>query len=385
MSHPFQGLTGSETRRGRIRMTLSYAPGSGKSFRLLEQARLLANRGERVVVGHVDTRGWSDEPSLPDCVVRLPSRRVTYSGVSIQEMDVDAVLALRPQVVVVDDAAHVNPPGFRHRLRHHDILELTAAGIDVLTACDLSHLDGPGERARHLAMTPMHVVLPDSFLESVWEIEALDLCTTSLLARWRSSRRVLPTWAESDEALSRLEHLREMTLRAVADWLARRAKRRIAMHPFPGPAGRVLVYADAPWPMADMLARKGARMANRLDTAWFLVYMRSSGSSDKAVDIDSAEITPTSVSLQGRPLRQEEMVHTLSLAEQLGAEVVGLDADDPVSALLDFARSHLVGHLLVGRRPQRRWWRRSTLERLIAEADGLNVHVLSWSSEDDMP
>jgi two-component system sensor histidine kinase KdpD len=371
-----------KARRGRLKLYLGFAAGVGKTYRMLQEAHALHQRGVDVVLAFVEPHGRKETEDLIGDLPRVPRRHVEYRGITIEEMDLDAVLARRPQVAVVDELAHTNVPGSRNRRRYQDVLELLDAGINVIGAFNIQHLESLNDLVERATGVTVRETLPDSFLRQADQVVSLDLAVEDLLERLRAGKIYRPDqipWALDhffrDE---NLQTLRELSLREVAESLDQKgSERRRAGAPggaagAPGPQQRVMVCMSSHPPRAKALLRRGSRLAGRLSTDWFVVYVETPREAPDRIDAEA----------------QRHLLDNIQMARELGAEVVRLKAADPVAALLDFARSHSVGHLIVGR-SREPWWAqllgRSILLRLIREADEFDLHIVSFTREEGRP
>ena len=360
-------------RRGRLKLYVGFAAGVGKTWRMLEEAHALRRRGVDVVGALVETHGRSETAALVGELEVVPRRRIEYRGVVVEEMDVEAVLRRKPQVAVVDEIPHTNVPGSKNRKRYQDVLDLLAAGINVIGALNVQHLESLNDLiARNTGVTVRETV-PDSFVEQADQIVNLDLAVEDLLERLKAGK-IYPAekvaWALEhffrDENLSTL---RELSLREVAESLDRSATLARAGAPQPRAPGRVMVAMSSSPPRALALLRRGSRMAGRLNTDWFVVYVETPGEAPSRIDSEA----------------QRHLLSNMEKARELGAEVVRIKGKDPVAALLDYAHSHRVSDLIVGRSTEP-WWKRlfgrSVLQRLVSEAAGLDLHVISFEEEE---
>jgi two-component system sensor histidine kinase KdpD len=298
---------------------------------------------------------------------------VSVNDLTIEEMDLEAVLARRPQVAVVDEIPHTNVPGSKNKKRYQDVLDLLRAGVNVIGALNVQHLESLNDLiARNTGVTVRETV-PDSFLEHADQIVNLDLAVEDLLERLKAGKIYPPEkvgWAlEHFFRDQNLATLRELSLREVAESLDRTATHLRSGEPTPLGRGRVMVAMSSNPPRALALLRRASRMAGRLNTDWFVVYVETPKEAPSRID---AEV-------------QRHLLFNIEKARELGAEVVRLKGKDPVEALLDFAHSHRVSDLVVGRSTEP-WWRqitgRSVLARLIRETAGLDVHVISFEDEE---
>ncbi|MCY1073055.1 sensor protein KdpD [Archangium lansingense] len=362
-------------RRGRLKLYIGFAAGVGKTYRMLEESHALEKRGVDVVLGFVETHGRSETAALIEGLEVVPRKVFTYRDVPVEEMDLDAVLARKPQVVVVDELAHTNVPLCRNRKRYQDVEELLAAGINVIGAFNVQHLESLNDIIERATGIRVRETLPDSFLKNADQVVNLDLAVEDLHERLKAGKIYAPdkvTHAlESFFKQENLSSLRELALREVAESLDRAMGTRMRPGEEPqqkgGGWGRVMVALSSNPPHAATLMRRGSRMAGRLNTDWFVVYVETPGEAPHLIDSEA----------------QRHLLANIELAKELGAEVVRVKGSDPVAALLDFARSHGVGHIIVGRSRQP-WWKRmlgrASDVRLLREGEGFDIHVVSFTA-----
>lgn len=352
--------------RGRLTILVAPGPGAGKTTALLAEARRLQAGGAGVVVAAADPRGRTDIAAALAGLEVVPARRVEDAGLVVEEMDLGAVVARRPAVAIVDDLERRHSPVARHPRRSQDVEALQAEGIDVVTAVDILQIDSLGDLIEQLTGLTVRDTVSDRLLRGADELVSVDIATDVWLAR--RSRLVGPGRPEWFlDALFKpeiLDALRELALREVAGGLARRAPAAAPRRP----EDRVMVCLSSFSPRSMTLLRRGARLAGRLNTGWFVVYVETPG---ERPDRLSPEV-------------QRQLSESVARAKELGAEVVFLKASDPAPALLDFARSHAVAHLILGRsaRGARRWFRPALAETLLRASEGLDVYVLASATED---
>lgn len=359
-------------KRGRLKLYLGFAAGVGKTWRMLEEAHALKRRGVDVVIGLVETHGRAETAALVGDLEVVPRTRVEYRGVEIEEMDLEAVLARRPQVAIVDEVAHTNVPGSRHRKRYQDVLALCAAGINVICAFNVQHLESLKDLVERATGVTVRETVPDTFLKQADQVVTLDLTVEDLVERLRGGKIYSPdkvAWAlEHFFKDENLQTLRELVLREVAESVERSAaKPRGVADDERGKAavGKVMVCMASYSPRAAWLLRRGSRMAGRLSTDWYVAYVETPEEAPDRIDATA----------------QRHLHDNIAIARELGAEVVRLKSRDPVAAILDFARSHGVGHLIIGRSHRPRWqrlFRRDVTRRLLDEADDMDVHVVAF-------
>ena len=367
-------------RRGRLKLYIGFAAGVGKTWRMLEEAHALRRRGVDVVLGLIETHGRAETAALIGELEVVPRRRVEYRGVGVEEMDLEAVVARRPTVAVVDEIPHTNAPGSKNRKRYQDVLDLLAAGVNVIGALNIQHLESLNDVVLRNTAVRVRETIPDAFLEQADQVVNIDLAVEDLLDRLRTGK-IYPAeripWAlEHFFRDPNLATLRELSLREVAESLDRTAARQAASAvpdnaraARPSPAGRVMACLSSNPPHAATLLRRASRMAGRLNTDWYAVYVETPGEAPDRIDSEA----------------QRRLHANMERVRELGGEFVRLHAEDPVGALLDFARTHRVSDLLVGRSEGggwRRLLRRSVVDRLVDSAADLDLHIVSLGGEE---
>ena len=368
------------SRRGKLKLYLGFAAGVGKTYRMLEEARTLRKRGVDVVLGYIEPHDRVDTLALVEGLEIVPRRKIEFHGVGVEEMDLDAVLKRKPTLAIVDEIPHTNAPGLRHRKRYEDVTELLDAGINVIGAMNIQHLESLNDLIRRATGITVRETVPDSFIAQADQVVNVDVSIEELLDRLKSGKIYRPDKVEQALASffvsENLASLREVTLREVAEDVGRRRERsRTGTHPRPasdGPeraaaaaADRVLVCMASNSPQAKELLRRGSRLAGRLNPRWFVVYVETPHESPTLVD---SEI-------------QRRLHDNLELARSLGAEVVKLEGTDVAAAILEFARKNAVQHVVLGR-SYRSWWREltqgSVIDRLMRDAHGIDIHVMTF-------
>ena len=357
-----------EQERGRLKIYLGFAPGVGKTYEMLQEGQRLRREKVDAVVGIVETHGRTDTAALIGDLEQIPRRRIEYHGVVLEEMDIDAVLARKPKVCLVDELAHTNAPGSRHAKRYQDVEELLANGINVISTLNVQHLESLYDIIEQFAGVKVKERVPDYVLGLADQIVNVDLSAEDLQDRLRAGK-VYPS-ERVQSALTNfftsqnLTRLRELALEEIANILDRRRQAR-KEEPLPGGAERVMVCLSSRSPNPHRLLRKGARVADRMRAPWYAVYIHTPA--ERLEKIDAAT---------GR-----RIADTQALAHQLGA--VPLEFGDGklrfAEAVSLFVREYGITHVVVGRsqRPwYQRWFGRSPLERLFQAAPGVDVLVV---------
>jgi two-component system sensor histidine kinase KdpD len=361
-------------QRPRLRIYIGAAPGVGKTYSMLEDAHALRRDGVDVVIGFVETHGRAETEAKLQGLDVIRRRQIEYRGVVLEEMDVAAIIARRPQLCVVDELAHTNTPGSRHEKRYQDVLDILDAGIGVLTAVNIQHLETLNDAVGRVTGVHVRETVPDTFLDRADEVVNVDITVEELRTRLRQGKVYKPEKVE--QALSHffretnLATLRELALRAVADEVGDKAasrRQREGLEPALIPE-RVMVCmsssADAP-----RVLRTGARIAGRLGARWYAVYVE----------------TPREAPAQIKAHDREALRKNIELAEQLGATVVRVRADRPADGLIAFAKREGITHVIFGQSARTRFeilLKGSTLNRFLEEVRDATIQVVPLGSSE---
>jgi two-component system sensor histidine kinase KdpD len=358
--------------RGRLKVFFGATAGVGKTYAMLQAARERRRAGADVVVGLVETHRRRETEALLDGLEILPRRRLEHREVTLEEFDVDAALARRPQILLVDELAHTNAPGSRHAKRWQDVEELLAAGIDVYTTLNVQHIESLNDVVARITGVTVRETVPDSVLERADEVELIDLPPEELLERLREGKVYLPEQAE--RAMERffrkgnLIALRQMALLRTADRVDRQMEvyRRAQAATETWPVRDRLLVGVGPAPSSERLIRATKRMADRLGAEWVAAF----------VETPAAARWPQA--------DRDRVWETLRLAEQLGARVVTLSGERAADEVLRYARSHNVTKLVVGK-PTHATWRDAlglTLhDRIVRGSGPIDVYVITGDEE----
>ena len=357
-----------EKERARLRIYIGAAPGVGKTYAMLREAHALRARGTDVAIGFVETYGRADtDAQLQDLEV-IPRASVDYRGAKMEEMDVDAILARKPQVVVVDELAHTNVPGSAHEKRYEDVLQLLDAGVHVMTAVNIQHLETLNDAVARVTGVRVRETVPDTLLDRADEVINVDVTVEELRNRLRQGKIYKPDKVE--QALTNffrkgnLSTLRELALRAVADEVGEKAasyREREGLEPALIPE-RVMVCMSSN-ALAPRVLRTGARIAGRLGAKWYAVYVETPHERPGRINAEDSEA----------------LQQNIKLAESLGATVVKVHADHPSDGLIAFAQREGITHVIFGQSARSRWeilWRGSTLNRFLSTVRDAAVQVV---------
>jgi two-component system sensor histidine kinase KdpD len=357
-----------EGEQASLRVYIGAAPGVGKTYQMLEDAHALKRQGADIVIGVIEPHGRAETAALIDDLERVPMRKIRYRGVTLEEMDVDALIARRPSVVIVDELAHTNAPGSKHRKRYEDVLELLDGGINVITAVNIQHLESLNDAVARTTGVRVRETVPDHFLRRADEVVNVDVSVDTLRTRLRQGR--IYGVEKIEQALNNfvrkgnLSVLRELALRQAAEDQAVKAhdyREREGLEQAVIP-DKVMV-AMASRGSARKLLRVGSRIAGRLASDWYAVYVE----------------TPREEMGRIPPEDYAALSENIRFAEELGAKVVKLKARNVADALIEFARREGITHVIFGQTSRSRWdilLHGSIINRFLAEVRDATVQVV---------
>jgi len=360
--------TAVQEERSRLKIFVGAAPGVGKTYAMLAAAHERRSDGVDVVVGVVETHGRTETEALLGGLEVVPRRRVDYHGTQLEEMDLDAILARRPQLVLVDELAHTNAPGSRHPKRFSDIEELLDAGIDVYTTVNIQHLESLNDVVAQITGIRIRETVPDSFFERADELKLVDVTPEDLLQRLQEGKVYMPAAAE--RAIrnyfrpGNLTALRELVLRHTAERVDDQMRTYMRAHAVSGvwPVAERIMVAISGAALAERLIRAARRMADRRQAEWLAVF----------VETAAFHRLPEAA--------REGVSRALRLAEQLGGEGVIIPGEDIAKELVRYAEQRNVTELILGkplRSPWRELWRRSPVNDIVRQSGNIDVRVIT--------
>jgi two-component system sensor histidine kinase KdpD len=357
-----------QTEPARLRIYIGAAPGVGKTYHMLNDANLMREQGVDVVIGLVESHGRKEtEAQIRDLEI-VPLRVIPYRTVKLQEMDVEAILARHPQTVVVDELAHTNVPGSKNRKRYEDVMELLDAGINVMAAVNIQHLETLNDAVARSANTTIRETVPDSVLKRADEVVNVDVTVDELRTRLRQGKIYAPEKVEQSLAnffrKGNLNMLRELALRTTAEQVGSQAaqyRRTQGLEQAPMPEKVMVCLSTRPG--TEKLVRVGARVAGRLATNWYAVNV-ARPDDDKG---------------HGDPEAFQRLQEYQRMAKDLGAQVITLHDKNIADALIRFAQQENISHVVFGQSVRSRWdilLRGSVLNRFLAEVRDVTVQVV---------
>jgi two-component system sensor histidine kinase KdpD len=359
-----------ESRVGKLRIFVGAAPGVGKTYEMLQQARARKKDGYDIVVGVVETHGRKETEALLEGLEIIPRRRIEYKGQWLEEMDLDAIVARRPQIVLVDELAHTNAPGSRHPKRYLDAEELLQHGIDVYSTVNIQHIDSLNDVVAQITHVRVRETVPDTVFDRADAVELVDLTPEDLIQRLKEGKVYVPKQAE--RALTHffspanLTALRELALRRTAERVDEQLLTEMQARAIPGPwaAGERIVVCISEDPRAAGLVRYAKRLADRLHGPWTALYVE------------------TRRSLQLSEEQRDRIADTLRLAQALGGEPVTIPGGDRRVAddVIAYSHSNNITQIIIGKSTRTRWFEilhGSVVHDLVRRAGNISVHVIA--------
>lgn len=363
-----------EGEKPRLRVYIGAAPGVGKTYQMLEDAHLLEKQGVDIVVATVDTHGREDTRAMIGNLERVAPRRIDYRGVALEEMDVDSVITRHPEIAIVDELAHTNAPGSKNQKRYQDVLELLDAGISVITAVNIQHLESLNDVISRTTGVRVRETVPDCFLRRADEVVNVDVSIDTLRTRLRQGK--IYDIVKIEQALNNffrkgnLAVLRELALRQVAtDQETKSSEYRAQEGLERAVIPEKVMVAIASHGSAKKLLRVGSRIAGRLASDWYAVYVQ----------------TPAEEMGRIRPEDYAALQENVHFAEDLGARVVKLRGRRVADELIGFARREGITHVVFGQTSRSRWdilLHGSVIHRFLDEVRDATVQVVPLDHED---
>ena len=358
--------------RGRFKLFIGAAPGVGKTYEMLRVGKAKLAEGIDAVIGVVETHGRVETAALVDAFETVPRRKLDYKGRETEEMDLDAILKRRPELVLVDELAHTNAEGSRHPKRYLDVQELLAAGIDVYSTMNVQHLDSLNDVVAKITRIRVRETVPDNILEQADEIEVVDLTPEALIERLNEGKVYVRDQAQRALkhyfSLGNLTALRELALRATAQRVDNQMLQYMRSHAIDGPWGasdRVLTCVSED-PRSAELLRYARRMADRLKAKWTALYIEG----------------PRHAMLS--EAKRDAIAETLRMAERLGGEAITIPGERIAEDVLNYAKANNFTHIVIGKSLRSRWFEMlhgSVVHALVRRSETISVHVIAGEAQ----
>lgn len=359
---------------GKLTIFPGAAAGVGKTYAMLEAAQEKMVEGIDVVVGLVETHGRAETEAMLKGLFVIPTKPQDYKGKTFREMDLDGILVRRPEIVLVDELAHTNVLGSRHKKRYMDVQELLAAGINVYATINIQHLETLNDIVAQITGVTVRETVPDQILETASQIKLIDIPPEELIQRLKDGKVYIA--GQATEALKKffrpgnINALRELALRYTAQRVDRQLESYMRVHGIAGPwptGEKVLVCISAS-PFSAKLIRVAKRMATSQNAEWIAIH-----------------VEPHLHRLPRNEAERDSMARNLRLAETLGAEIIGLTGDDLAEEILQLARKHNVSQIIIGKPEHTRFWdivHGSVVDKVIRHSQGISIHVIPGSQQE---
>lgn len=332
-----EAKNGKGRKVGHLKIFLGFCAGVGKTYHMLEETRQAVNSGINAVIGVVETHGRKETQALLDGLTIIPRKKIEYNGISLEEMDIDAILELKPKLVIVDELAHTNVPNSRHEKRYQDVEELINAGINVFSTLNIQHIESQIDVVQQITHVKIHETVPDTILEMADEVELVDLTSEKLLERLHEGKVYIPEKAkQATQKFFRkgnLLALRELALRYTAkrvDEDVLSYKQRFDIKTPWSVCARLLVGFSGS-PTSERLLRMTHRMASDMGAQWFAVYVQSA---KQQIEINERA--------------RNQLDKNIRLAEELGAKVVSLSGNIIADEIINFAKENNITLIVAG-------------------------------------
>jgi len=322
--------------RGRLKIYVGMSAGVGKSYRMLQEAQALQRNGVNVRIGFIETHGRKETHELLDGLEVIPRREVFYKGKRLEELDVNAVLILHPEWVIVDELAHTNIPGSRNEKRWQDVVDLINAGVNVITAVNIQHIESINDEVRNITGVEVKERVPDSFLQMADEVVNIDLSADDLITRLKEGK--IYDKSKVDQALSnffrpeKILQLRELALKEVAGAVERKVETVVSPNQ-QGRHDRFLACISSNAETSRRIIRKTARLANYYNSKWYVLYVQTGRESPDKIPLD----------------KQRHLIHNFELATELNAEVIRVKGAHVARTILDVAAEKQVTTVCIGK------------------------------------
>lgn len=325
-----------ESRRGKFKIYIGMSAGVGKTYRMLQEAHSLLKNGIDVTIGFIETHGRAETQALVGGLPLIARRKLFYKGRELEEMDLQAILNLHPELVIVDELAHTNIPGSKNEKRWQDVLEILDAGINVISAVNIQHIESLYDEVNDITGVDVTERVPDRVLQLADEVVNIDLTADELIARLREGRIYDP--AKVETALTnffqadKILQLRELALREVASAVERKIDALVPTGLQARPE-RFLAAISSNHETARRVIRKTARLAAYYNSRWYVLYVQTAAESPSRIRLDV----------------QRHLINNLKLATELGAEVIQVKGDDVVRCIMNEVDRHHVTTVCIGK------------------------------------
>ncbi len=326
-----------ESTRGRLKIYIGMSAGVGKTYRMLQEAHSLLNNNVNIKVGYVETHGRKETQALIEGLPIIPRREVFYKGKKLDELDVQAILILHPEIVIVDELAHSNIPGSKNEKRWQDVMDLLDAGIDVITAVNIQHIESINNEVKEITGVEVKERVPDKMLQIADEVVNIDLTADELITRLKEGKiydhskvqQALQNFFQPDRILQ----LRELALKEVAGQVERKVDYQITAKQTPYRHERFMACISSNHEIAQRIIRKTARLASYYNSQWFVLYVQTAQEASDKINLAD----------------QRHLINNFKNATELGAEVIRRQSDNVAHTIMETAEEKNVTTICIGK------------------------------------
>jgi two-component system sensor histidine kinase KdpD len=324
-------------RKGKLKIYIGMSAGVGKSYRMLQEAHTLMRNGANVKIGYIETHGRMETEALVEGLPMIPRRKVFYKGKELDELDVQAILLLHPEIVIVDELAHTNIPGSKKEKRWQDVLDIIEAGINVITAVNIQHIESINEDVKDITGVEVKERVPDKILQLADEVVNIDLTADELITRLKEGKiydhskvqQALANFFQSEKILQ----LRELALKEVAGQVERKVDHEVTAKDRPWRHEHFLACISSNHEMAQNIIRKTARLASYYNSKWYVLYVQTAKESSDKIPLAA----------------QRHLINNFKNATELGAEVIQLKDSQVVNAIMRIVEEKHITTVCIGK------------------------------------
>lgn len=325
-----------KSRRGKFKVYIGMSAGVGKTYRMLQEAKTLLRNGIDVKIGFIETHNRKETHDLLEGLPIVPRKKLFYKGKELEEMDVQAIINLRPEVVIVDELAHTNIEGSKNEKRWQDVLDILSAGINVISAVNIQHIESLNDEVKEITGIEVKERVPDSVLSQADEVVNIDLTAEELITRLKEGKiyqaekieTALQNFFKSDHILQ----LRELALKEVASQVERKVETEVTK-PNSLKHERFLACISSNEKTAKTVIRKTARLANYYHSKWYVLYVQTPKESSDKIPLD----------------KQRHLINNFKLATELGAEIIKIESSSVSKAIIEQASERKITTICVGK------------------------------------
>jgi two-component system sensor histidine kinase KdpD len=327
-----------ESRRGKFKIYIGMSAGVGKTFRMLQEAHTLMRNGIDVKIGYIETHNRKETHELLEGLPVIPRRRLFYKGKELEELDIQAVISLRPEIVVIDELAHTNIEGSKNDKRWQDVMEILDAGINVISAVNIQHIESLNEEIKQITGVEVKERIPDSVLQQADEVVNIDLTADELITRLKEGKiyaaEKVPTALSNFFTANNILQLRELALKEVASQVVRKVETQITSRGLTAlKPNRFMACISSNAVTAKNVIRKTARLASYYNSPWILLYVQTPGENNDKIALD----------------KQRHLINNFKLATELGGEIIRMESPHVSKVIMEVAEQRHITTICIGK------------------------------------